>query len=427
MIADSAVGPRSPVPAGSGWPARRASGGRGDTSCRRPRTGSGGPVRPRAPRGGTYLPGVLHAASRPCSRIPSSVRDTSVRLARTVPGHPEARLSGFRRFLDPAVGRPGPPVSPERASLPTLAPSLPICRPAQDTPPVPSSGRPSSPGRGRRIHPAIRGILRVAPVAAARIRHHLPRVSPHISAAVSWPSRESMPWTDTATGLLNGIAETSVSGVLSASASRPTGYGPSSGQRRRTPATPAGETSGRSWPSTPTRSSWSPGSWVRGALGARMCSWRTWHLGWREAHPAHHGRPRYLHPRSPEGIRLPGGPRAGREGFRQARVRGGPALLGNRAEGGYGRRMIGDPEMYRASTAIAERSNLTLRTTVRRFTRLTNAFSRKAGNHARGVSTVFMSYNFSTRTGRRRRGRRGNGRLPRWRPGWRIGRGRCRM
>ena len=127
-----------------------------------------------------------------------------------------------------------------------------------------------------------------------------------------------------------------------------------------------------------------------------MCSWRTWHLGWREAHPAHHGRPRYLHPPSPEAIRLPGGLRAGREGLRQARVRGGPALLGNRAEGGYGRRMIGDPEMYRASTSVEERSNLTLRTTVRRFTRLTNAFSRKAGNHARAASIGFMSYNFST-------------------------------
>ena len=162
---------------------------------------------PCAARRDVPLPGVLHAASRPCSRFPSSVRDTSVRSARTDPGHPEARLSGFRRFLDPAVGRPGPPVLPEGVSLPTLAPSLPICRPAQDTPPVPSSGRPSPPGRGRRIHPAIRGILRVAPVAAARIRHHLPRVSPHISAAVSWPSRESMPRTDTATGLLNGTVD----------------------------------------------------------------------------------------------------------------------------------------------------------------------------------------------------------------------------
>ena len=58
--------------------------------------------------------------------------------------------------------------------------------------------------------------------------------------------------------------------------------------------------------------------------------------------------------------------------------------------------MSGDPEMYRASTSIAERSNLTLRTTVRRFIRLTNAFSKKAGNHARAVSIGFMSYNFST-------------------------------
>lgn len=62
----------------------------------------------------------------------------------------------------------------------------------------------------------------------------------------------------------------------------------------------------------------------------------------------------------------------------------------------YERGMTGDPDVHPASTSIVERSNLTLRTTVRRFIRLTNAFSKKAENHAHAVSIEFMSYNFCT-------------------------------
>ena len=62
----------------------------------------------------------------------------------------------------------------------------------------------------------------------------------------------------------------------------------------------------------------------------------------------------------------------------------------------YERGMTGDPDMHPASTSIVERSNLTLRTTVRRFIRLTNAFRKKAENHAHAVSIEFMSYNFCT-------------------------------
>ena len=46
------------------------------------------------------------------------------------------------------------------------------------------------------------------------------------------------------------------------------------------------------------------------------------------------------------------------------------------------------------STSYVERSNLTMRMNIRRFTRLTNAFSRKALNHAHAVSLHFMYYNF---------------------------------
>lgn len=57
-------------------------------------------------------------------------------------------------------------------------------------------------------------------------------------------------------------------------------------------------------------------------------------------------------------------------------------------------RMIGNPDMTLVSTSYVERSNLTLRMTSRRFTRLTNAFSKKVENHAHAVSLAFMAYNF---------------------------------
>lgn len=59
-------------------------------------------------------------------------------------------------------------------------------------------------------------------------------------------------------------------------------------------------------------------------------------------------------------------------------------------------RCIGNPDRALVSTSGVERSNLTLRMTSRRFTRLTNAFSKKAENHAHAVSLAFMSYNFCT-------------------------------
>jgi len=44
--------------------------------------------------------------------------------------------------------------------------------------------------------------------------------------------------------------------------------------------------------------------------------------------------------------------------------------------------------------AFAERSNLSMRMGMRRFTRLTNAFSKKVENHAYAVAIYFMHYNF---------------------------------
>ena len=46
------------------------------------------------------------------------------------------------------------------------------------------------------------------------------------------------------------------------------------------------------------------------------------------------------------------------------------------------------------STSFVERQNLTMRMSMRRFTRLTNAFSKKVENLAHAVSLHFMYYNF---------------------------------
>jgi hypothetical protein len=55
---------------------------------------------------------------------------------------------------------------------------------------------------------------------------------------------------------------------------------------------------------------------------------------------------------------------------------------------------IGNPEAKHISTSYAERSNLTMRMHMRRFTRLTNAFSKKIENHAAAIALHTMYYNF---------------------------------
>jgi len=54
----------------------------------------------------------------------------------------------------------------------------------------------------------------------------------------------------------------------------------------------------------------------------------------------------------------------------------------------------GRPDKKHVSTSYVERQNLTMRTHMRRFTRLTNAFSKKVENHAHAVALHFMYYNF---------------------------------
>ncbi len=54
----------------------------------------------------------------------------------------------------------------------------------------------------------------------------------------------------------------------------------------------------------------------------------------------------------------------------------------------------GNPDKAHVSTSFAERQNLTMRMQMRRFTRLTNAFSKKVENHNHAISIYFMYYNF---------------------------------
>ena len=82
---------------------------------------------------------------------------------------------------------------------------------------------------------------------------------------------------------------------------------------------------------------------------------------------------------------------AGDSGQRQAEARYGPAeCLGTREVC-----ISGQPDDRHISTSYVERQNLSMRMGMRRFTRLTNAFSKKVDNHKAAIALYFMHYNFA--------------------------------
>ncbi|WP_264603844.1 IS1 family transposase [Rhodobium gokarnense] len=58
------------------------------------------------------------------------------------------------------------------------------------------------------------------------------------------------------------------------------------------------------------------------------------------------------------------------------------------------RKITGNPDIDKVSTSHVERMNLSMRMGMRRFTRLTNAFSKKVDNHIHALSLYFVWYNF---------------------------------
>lgn len=58
-------------------------------------------------------------------------------------------------------------------------------------------------------------------------------------------------------------------------------------------------------------------------------------------------------------------------------------------------KVTGNPDLTKVSTSFVERQNMTMRMSMRRMTRLTNAFSKKIENQAHAVALHFMHYNFA--------------------------------
>jgi hypothetical protein len=81
------------------------------------------------------------------------------------------------------------------------------------------------------------------------------------------------------------------------------------------------------------------------------------------------------------------------EGARTGATRS-AATARNVCLGARKRTVEGRPDPKHVSTSYVERQNLTMRMSMRRFTRLTNAFSKKLDNHIHALRSTFAFYNF---------------------------------
>ena len=89
-------------------------------------------------------------------------------------------------------------------------------------------------------------------------------------------------------------------------------------------------------------------------------------------------------------VGLDGSPRSGRKAITPPRARYSPAVC----TGCKKETKIGEPDDKHVSTSYIERQNLTMRMGMRRFTRLTNAFSKKIENHVAAIALHYMYYNY---------------------------------